>query len=111
MTGPVATLIAHEHSLRQRIFPFVAEREQHAAPAPRPPDLLRPSEEHELRRLAALAAHLELAPVHAQPQPGAERLQPRLLRRKACREVRHGIAPRAAVGDLLRGEDALQETV
>src|SRR6266513_6438113 len=111
MTGATATLVAHEHSLRQRILPFVGEREQHATPTPRAPDLPRPSGEHGLRRLATLAAHLELAPVHAQPEPGAERLQRRLLRREARREVRHGVAPPAAVGNLLRGEDALQEAV
>src|SRR5438552_19145188 len=105
MTGAMATLIAHEHSLRQRILPFVGEREQHATPTPRAPDLPRPSGEHELRRLAALAAHLELAPVHAQPEPGAERLQRRLLRRDARRDVRHEVDQHAAVGDLLRYTD------
>src|SRR5437879_12179609 len=48
MTGAMATLIAHEHSLRQRILPFVGEREQHATPTTREPDLPRTSGAHEL---------------------------------------------------------------
>src|SRR5260370_25491704 len=111
MTGPRARLSAHENSLRRRLFPYVREGQQHAAPAARAPDLPRASGEHELRRPAALAAHLELAPAHAEPEPGAERLQRRLLRREARREVRHRVAPRAAVRDLLLGDDAPEETV
>src|SRR2546429_150425 len=62
-------------------------------------------------RLAALAPHLELAPLDAQPEAGAERLHPGLLGREAGGEVRHRIAAGAAVRDLLLGEDAAQESL
>src|SRR3989440_11794358 len=122
MSGPVATLrsrarhvvrriIAYEHRLGARVFSFVAERQEHPAPAPGQPELARAPREHERRGLAALAPYLQLAPAHAEPEPGAERLEAGLLGGEACGEVRHGVAPRAAVRDLLLGEDAPQEAV
>ena len=54
---------------------------------------------------------LEVAPAHAETQAGAERLGGRLLGREARGEVRHGVAPGPAVGDLALGEDAAQEAL
>src|SRR5688572_19873812 len=117
MSGPVATLrsrarhvvrriIVYEHRLGDRVLAFVAERQEHPAPAPGEPKLARAPGEHERRRLAPLAPHLQLAPAHAESEPGAERLEARLLGGEACGEVRHGVAPRATVCDFLLGEDA-----
>src|SRR5438094_363946 len=122
MSGPVATLrsraihvvrriIAYEHRLGERVLPLVTERQEHSAPAPGQPDLPRAPGEHEGGRLASLAPHLELAPAHAEPEPRAERLETGLLGREARGEVRHRIAPGAAVRDLRLGEDTLQEPV
>src|SRR2546430_2534491 len=122
MSGPVATLrsrashvvrrlIAYEHRLGERVLPFVTERQEHSAPAPGQPELPRAPGEHEGGRLASLAPHLELAPAHAEPEPRAERLESGLLGREARGEVRHRIAPGAAVRDLRLGEDTLQEPV
>src|SRR5262245_60394088 len=107
----IATLIAHQHRLRERIVTFVGEREQH----PRAPlgqtDLPRPARQHERRRLRALAAHLDLAPVHAELESRAERLEGRLLGGEPRREMRGRIRPLAAVRDLVLGEDAAQEAI
>src|SRR5205809_5179952 len=122
MSGPVATLrsrashvvrriIAYEHRLGERVLPLVTERQEHSAPAPGQPELPRAPGEHEGGRLASLAPHLELAPAHAEPEPRAERLETGLLGREARGEVRHRIAPGAAVRDLRLGEDTLQEPV
>src|SRR2546422_11646642 len=64
--GPIAKLIAHQNRLRERIFPFVGQREQYPAPAPRQADLPGFPRQDERRRLGALPAHLELAPAYAQ---------------------------------------------
>src|SRR5207247_3640642 len=111
MSGPVATLrsraghvvrriIAYEHRLGERVLSFVTERQQHPAPAPGEPELARAPGEHEGRRPATLAPHLQLAPAHAEPESRAERLEPGLLGGEARGEVRHRIAPGAAVRDL-----------
>src|SRR5438094_2165183 len=122
MSGPVATLrsrashvvrriIAYEHGLGERVLPLVTERQEHSAPAPGQPELPRAPGEHEGGRLASLAPHLELAPAHAEPEPRAERLESGLLGREARGEVRHGVAPGAAVRDLLLGAGTLQAPV
>src|SRR5256712_1843699 len=109
--GPIAKLIAHQNRLRERIFPFVGQREQHVAPAPAQADLPGFPRQDERRRLGALPAHLQLAPAYAQLQPGPQRLAPRLFGGEARREVRHGIAPRATVGDLVLGEHPVHEAL
>src|SRR4030095_9553520 len=90
--GPIAKLIAHQNRLRERIVPFVGQREQHPAPAPDQPDLLRLARQDERRRLRALAADLELTPMHAKLKARAQCLEPRLLGGEARREVRRRIA-------------------
>src|SRR2546422_5994254 len=64
--GPIATLIAHQNRLRERILSFVGQREQHPAPALEQPDLLRLARQQEHRRLGAFTTHLELAPVQTE---------------------------------------------
>src|SRR5437867_922005 len=108
--GPIAKLIAHQNRLRERIFPFVGQREQYPAPTLEQPDLLRLARQHERRRLGAFTTDLELAPVHTELQPGAQRLEPSLLGGKARREVRRRIPPRATVRELvLEGGHALAD--
>src|SRR5258706_15625536 len=111
MVGPIAKLVAHQYRLRERIFSFVRQREQQAAPAPALPDLSRAPRQDERRRLFPFPANLELAPADAEAQSGAQGLEPRFLGREARGEVRRRIAPPAAVGDLALGEHALQEVV
>src|SRR5207249_1336483 len=119
-SGPAATLtsrrspvrvIVHEHRLRERVVAVVGQGQQHVTAAAGQTQLARAAVEHQARRLAALAADLEIAPAHAEAQPAAERLRGRLLGREARGEVGHGIAPRAAVGDLALREDAAQEAL
>src|SRR5216110_2608206 len=80
-SGPAATLtsrrsplriIVHEHRLRERVVAVVRERQQHVAAAARQPQRARAAVQQEARRLAALAMDLEVAPAHAETQPGAE---------------------------------------
>ena len=54
---------------------------------------------------------LELAPVHTHAEPGAQRLERRLLGREARGEVGNGIAAAPAVGDLVIGEHAAEEAI
>jgi len=83
----VATLIVHQHRLRERIVPFVRQGEQHPAAAfPNPISATGPTGPG--RGLRALAAHLELAPADAELQPRAQRLESRLLGGEPRREVR-----------------------
>src|SRR2546428_4948998 len=119
MTAPVVTLTScrsrigsDEHGLRHRVLAVVREREQEpVAAAAGAADLLRASAQDEHGRLPALAAHLELAPVDTQPQPGAERLEARFLGGEARSEVLGGVATGLAVGDLAIGEDAAKEAL
>src|SRR6267143_424923 len=104
-------IIVHEHRLRERVVAVMRERQQHVAAAARQAQLARAAVQHEAGRLAALAMDLEVAPAHAETQAGAERLGGRLLGREARGEVRHGVAPGPAVGDLALGEDAAQEAL
>src|SRR5438445_1392933 len=104
-------VIVHEHRLRERVVAVVGQGQQHVTAAAGQTQLARAAVEHQARRLAALAADLEIAPAHAEAQPAAERLRGRLLGREARGEVGHGIAPRAAVGDLALREDAAQEAL
>src|SRR3989442_2320871 len=103
--------IADEHRLGDRVVAVVRERQQHAIAAALPRDLARAPAQDQHRRAAALALHLELAPADAEPQPGAERLQPGFLGGEAGGEVRHGILACAAVRDLVLGEDPAEEAV
>src|SRR5512134_3996797 len=66
--------VPDQHRLRHRVVTVVGERDQHLAAAPRQGDRPAPAVERHGRRLPPLAAHLELAPVHAHAEPGAERL-------------------------------------
>src|SRR4030095_3443466 len=95
----------------ERDTPLWRGAQQQAPAAAGEAELARAAVKHERGRLPALAAHLELAPLDAQPQTGAERLHARLLGREASGEVRHRVAARAAVGDLLLGEHAAQEAL
>src|SRR5439155_26111995 len=99
MSGPVATLrsrashvvrriIAYEHRLGERVLPFVTERQEHPAPAPGQPELPRAPGDHEDRRLATLAPHLDPAPAHADTDHRAECLERVLLCSDARRVVR-----------------------
>src|SRR4051812_35577207 len=103
--------VVDQHRLGDRVVAVVAQREEHALGAARAGELTRASVQDQHRRAAALSPDLELAPVHAEAQPGAERLEPRLLRGEARGEVRHGILAAAAVRDLVVGEDAVQEAL
>src|SRR3989442_15166337 len=64
------TSIVDEHRLRDGVVAVVAQGQEHAVGAPRARDLARAAAEHEDRRAAALAPHLELAPAHAEPEAG-----------------------------------------
>src|SRR6266545_3709362 len=59
--------------------------------------------------LPALAPHFHLPPAHTHPQSSAQSLERRLLGGEAGGKMRNGVAPTAAVDDLLVGEDAPQE--
>src|SRR5258705_9190070 len=107
----VATLIVHQHRLRERIAPFVRQGEQHPAAALPQSDLPRPARQDQGRGLGAARAPLELAPGDAELQPRAQRLESRLLGGEPRREVRRRVGPRATVGDLSLGEDAAQEPI
>src|SRR5262249_59361646 len=97
---------------RPRVVAGGREREAaRLAPAAGAADRARASVEDEHGRLAALAAHLELAPVDPQPQPGAERLEASLLGGEARREVLGGVATALAIRDLAVREDAPQKTL
>src|SRR5258708_23495141 len=116
--SPSATLAAprlvigavpDQHGLRHRVLAVVGEGEEHPGAALGEGDLARAAGEHHGGGLAALAPHLELAPVHPHAQARAEGLEGGLLRPEARREVRDRIAPAPAVGDLLLGEDPLEK--
>jgi len=96
---------------RAGVLALVRQREQHSPPPTRLADRARPAGEHEDRRLAPLPPHFELAPADAEAEPGAERLQAGLLRREPGGQVRDGVPARPTVGELLLGEDALEEAV
>src|SRR6266446_6623422 len=106
-----ARLVIDQHRLGARVLAIVRQREQHSPPPTRLADRARPAGEHEDRRLAPLPPHFELAPADAEAEPGAERLEARLLRREPGGQVRDGVPARATVGELLLGEDALEEAV
>src|SRR5207302_6577339 len=57
---PIATLVAHQNRLRERIVTFVGQREEYPARAPDEADLSGASRQDEGRRFLALATHLEL---------------------------------------------------
>src|SRR5712692_1719393 len=103
--------VGDEHGLGERVVAVVREGEQHPAAPARQADLARAPPEDQHGGLALLAAHLELAPPDAEPQPPAERLETSLLGGEARREVRDRVAPGPAVGDLLLGEDAMEEAL
>src|SRR4029453_1547391 len=103
--------VSDEERLGHRIVAIMTQREQYARGSFGAGDRLRPTPQHHGGRLAALAAHLELAPVHAHAEPGAQRLERRLLGREARGQVGNGIAPAPAVGDLVIGEHTTQETI
>src|SRR5262245_20180930 len=84
---PTAKLVAHQNRLRERIVTIVGQRQQHPAPALAQADLPGSAGQNERGRFLALAAHLELAPVHAHREAGAQRLEARLLRGEARRAV------------------------
>src|SRR4026209_1988345 len=64
--------VGDQHRLRHRVLAVVGEREQDAPTPLRLGALPTPSAQHHRRGLAAFAAHLELAPVHAHAEPGAQ---------------------------------------
>src|SRR6266478_3495902 len=97
--------VSDEERLRHGVVTIVREREQDARGA-----LGAAREDHD-RRLAALAADFELAPVDPHAQTRAEGFERRLLGREAGREVRDGIAATPTVGDLRLGEDTAQEAL
>src|SRR5258705_7580088 len=103
--------VSDQKRLGHRIVAIMTQREQHARGSFGAGDGLRPPSQHHGGRLAALPAHLELTPVHAHAEPGAQRLERRLLGREARGEVGNGIAPAPAVGDLVIGEDATEEAI
>src|SRR5882672_9759791 len=111
MVGATAKLVAHQDRLRERIFSFMSQREQHPAPTPNQPDLPRAARQDERGRLLLFAVHLELTPANAEAEPRAQRLESRFLGGEARGEVRRRIAPPAAVGDLPLGEHAPQEVI
>ena len=89
----IATLLVHQHRLRERVVAVVRQGEQHPAArrVPKPISRERPDRTR-VGACVALAADLELAPVDAELQPRAERLEPRLLGGEPRREVRRRIA-------------------
>src|SRR5207302_2393234 len=106
-----ARLVIDQHRLGARVLAIVRQREQHSPPPTRLADRARPAGEHEDRRLAPLPPHFELAPADAEAEPGAERFEAGLLGREPGGEVRDGVPARPTVGELLLGEDALEEAV
>src|SRR5689334_17490480 len=120
MSEPAATLtsrarairlIVHEHRLRERVVTVVRQGEQHVVTAARQAQLSCASMQDEPRRLAAVTAHLEVAPAHAEAQPGAQRLRGRLFGGEARGKVRHRIPPGTTVGDLAVGEDTAEKAL
>src|SRR5262245_25785794 len=103
--------VADQHRLRHRILAVVGQREQDAPASLRLGDLPASAAQHHRRRLTPLPPHLQLSPVHAHAEPGAQGLEGGLLGREAGGQVRDGIAAPAAVGDLVLGEHALQEAL
>src|SRR6266540_2882730 len=98
-----------KHGLGQRVVTVMGEGEEHATGALGQGDgAAAPVEDHR-RRLAALAPHFHLPPAHTHPQSRAQSLERRLLGGEAGGKMRNGVAPTAAVDDLLVGENAPQE--
>ncbi len=102
-------LIIDEHRLRERIVTVVREGQQHLSSAAGQAEVSRAAVQHELGGLPALTTDLQIPPADAERQSRPERLRGRLFRREARREMRDGIAPGPAVGNLILGEDAAQE--
>jgi hypothetical protein len=107
----VRAIVVDEHRLGQSIVALVREGQQHALTTTSTTDLARATGKDQRGRLAALAPHLELAPVDAEAQAGAESLESSLLGREARGEVLSRITTSPAVGDLPFGEDATEEPV
>ena len=64
------------------------------------------------KRFAAFPVfHFHVMPAELRPDARAERLGNRLLRRKPRRDEWRGYFVRPAIGDFLRQQDALKETV
>src|SRR5215813_9207758 len=103
--------VPDEEGLGHRVVAIVREREQHARGTLGAGKGAGASRQHHGGRLAPLAAHLELSPLHPHAEPGAEGLQGRLLRSEAGGQVRDRIAAAAAVGDLVLGEDAAEKAL
>src|SRR5215475_11455101 len=103
--------VPDEEGLGHRVVAIVREREQHERGALGAGGEPGTSRQHHRGRLAPLAADLELPPLDAHAEPGAEGLQGRLLRGEACGQVRDRIATAAAVSDLVLGEDAAEKTL
>src|SRR5262249_40103555 len=103
--------IADQHGLRDRIVAVVRERHEDAIAAPGAGDRAAGAAQHHRGRSAPLAPHLELAPGDAHREPGAQRLERRLLRCEPCRQVGNGIPAPTAVGDLLVREHAAEEAL
>src|SRR5215469_13790865 len=101
--------VSDQHGLRHRVVAVVGKREEHPPASLGLRDRATPAAQHHGGRLPALAPHLELAPLHAHAEPGAERLEGRLLGREARGQVGNGIAAPSAVLELLLGEHPLQE--
>src|SRR5205807_1646416 len=108
---PIATLVAHQNRLRERIVTVVGQREQYPDPTPDEADLPGASRQDEGRRFLALPAHLELTPAHPHLQAGAQRLEAGLLGGEARRKVGRRIAPRSTIGDFVVGEHPAHETI
>src|SRR5262245_6915403 len=101
--------IAQQHGLCERVVPVVREREDDTRPAPGQRNGTALAGEDDGRRLAALAANLDLAPLDPHPESGTQRLERGLLGSKTRREMLDGIAATLAIGDLVIGEHAPEE--
>ena len=89
---------------------WLSETWRRRTPRASPSSAVRP-ERASAWRLASRPAHLHLAPAHPHREPGAERLQRRLLRGEAGGQVLGRIVAPERVGELRLGEDALEEPV
>src|SRR6266545_5628318 len=109
LPGPrlVISGIIDQHGLRHRVLAIMGQREQDAPAALGERDRAALAVQGHGGSLPALAANLELTPVHTHAEPGAERLEGGLLGREASREVRDRIAAAPAIRDLLLGEHPL----
>src|ERR1700722_3224785 len=104
-----ASSILKDHQ-RHRLRPRVGNRERAAPNAQRGGNLRRTAMQQQQRPSRRFPAYFQLPPGHAEADARAQRLRPRLLRRKPRSEALRRVAALAlAIGDFAGRIDALQE--